>query len=391
MPKTLKLLLSRLPLYLVAALMITNFGLGATQLYLASQISLTSSALAELDLAAAIQIEELSLRPFKKLTLTNPAGYTLVTTIDAKEFPFAKVSDTEITLSPKKYDDTVLTLVYKPSNGDELTRIVKKITIAHAPFNAKKLTAAINNYLGDRKDNYGIYLYDFQRDQEFGLNAKKIFPPASISKLPAALLTLRDIDAGKRNYSDTYPIQQQYKHGSEDPLARLVNGTHITVREYLERLILESNNTAQYHLRGLLGGSYEALNPRTEKELRAKPFYENPHIASPRAIGTALRDVYTRTSLSDKSAKFLLNLMQSTPPDLRLAIPSSVPTGTKVANKVGFLFGGREGDVYNDAAIVYGPKTDYVLVVLNNSAPAYPRGAFIVRDIAKLVYEGVES
>lgn len=46
----------------------------------------------------------------------------------------------------------------------------------------------------------------------------------------------------------------------------------------------------------------------------------------------------------------------------RWKIPSGLPSGTKVANKTG------ETDNYqHDAAIVYGKKTDYVVVIFSNT------------------------
>jgi beta-lactamase class A len=59
----------------------------------------------------------------------------------------------------------------------------------------------------------------------------------------------------------------------------------------------------------------------------------------------------------------------------RSGIPAGVP-GTAVANKVGFNPG-----IWNDAAIVYGPKSTYVLVVLSNS------GSSAIKDLSSRLAE----
>lgn len=50
-----------------------------------------------------------------------------------------------------------------------------------------------------------------------------------------------------------------------------------------------------------------------------------------------------------------------------------------MANEVGYLFGGCEGGIYNDSGVVFGNNTDYVLVVLNNSAPPFPQGSQMMK------------
>lgn len=60
-------------------------------------------------------------------------------------------------------------------------------------------------------------------------------------------------------------------------------------------------------------------------------------------------------------------------------IPAGIPKGVEVANKTG------ETDVtQHDAAIVFGPKTDYILCVMS----WYDGNAIrVIQDISKLVYE----
>lgn len=341
------------------------------------------------------QYQDIKVETFGSKTLSVPKGYE-VTGIENISFIKVKESNKEgvsqeLVIKPGKFDSGEYQFAMRPYDLQQPERSIVTLTVTPANFNKKALRSDLEKLLGDKLEHYGIYIYDLQREQSLGINHQETFPPASIAKVPVAVLTLRDVDAGLITLDSTYPIQDSLKHSTIFPLEDLPEGTEVTIREYLERLILESSNTAWYHLRDRLGGTYEGVNPRTVEELHANGFFEDPHIGRADKVARVLIDVYHRNTLSEESATYLLDLMANTPPDLKLAIPAGVPEGITVANKVGFLFGGREGNTYADAGIVYGPKTDYVLVVLNDEAPAYPNGAYIIRDISEIVYAYLEE
>ena len=81
---------------------------------------------------------------------------------------------------------------------------------------------------------------------------------------------------------------------------------------------------------------------------------------------------------SDKMKNLLLNQQR------RVKIPAGLPSGTKVANKTG-----ETSSVQHDMAIVWGPKTDYVICVLSSGLGEYSA----IREIQKIsarVYDYLE-
>lgn len=252
--------------------------------------------------------------------------------------------------------------------------------------NSEDIFIEINEYLGEDSIHFGIYIYDLRRNQEISQNEDLEYPPGSISKLPSVILTLKDIDEGKISFDDTLPVKNELKHTDWDVIGSNYDGTELPFRTYIDAAILESNNSAHYHLHDYLGGA-GIVNSRTNTELNAAKFFLDPHTATARSIGNVLIGLYKETILSHENSNYLLNLMKNTYEDLRLAIPGGVPENIEVANKVGFLYGGIEGSTYSDAAIVYGEKTDYVVVILNNEAPDFPFGYIMIREISRIVYE----
>jgi beta-lactamase class A len=72
--------------------------------------------------------------------------------------------------------------------------------------------------------------------------------------------------------------------------------------------------------------------------------------------------------------------------DRRGKIPAGLPSGTKCGNKTGEL-----NYAENDAAIIWGPACDYVLVVFagNISAPGTAQSQ--IRHLSTTVYEGMNN
>ena len=78
-----------------------------------------------------------------------------------------------------------------------------------------------------------------------------------------------------------------------------------------------------------------------------------------RDVGQLLADIYDRRFISRKVCNEIEQMMleQAT----RFKIPRGVPEGVEVGNK-----SGETSDTANDAAVVYGPTADYILVVLSH-------------------------
>jgi beta-lactamase class A len=318
--------------------------------------------------------------PINIKTVVNISG--LVTKTDLPRF-VTKINH-QLVFSPTKLDAGNYEIML--SDVTSANFYLYKISAQNKPIDYVGLDVKLKSYLGTRKPNYGIYIYDLTSKTTFGLNQNVVYPPASLSKLPSVVLALRDIDKGKYSLKSTFPVTDALKHGGYDFIAAKPAGTKVSLNLLLQQAILVSSNTAHYHIHKLVLGGSKKVVPRTKTELGVQSFFLDPHQATAASVGKLLQDVYTATSLTPKSRDYLINLLKTAV--LKNGIPRGLPLkkGVEVANKEGFLFGGKEGDTYSDAAIVYGKHTDYVLVILNNRAAKYPYGSQTLADISKIVY-----
>lgn len=98
-------------------------------------------------------------------------------------------------------------------------------------------------------------------------------------------------------------------------------------------------------------------------------FGASPNATSAGDVALLLERLYNGTLLGPSSSEQFLGLLKAQRVNNRL--PQGLPAGTTIAHKTGDL-----GNFTHDAGIVYGPKTNYLVVLMSgpwnnvNAAPA---------------------
>jgi len=105
---------------------------------------------------------------------------------------------------------------------------------------------------------------------------------------------------------------------------------------------------------------------------------------SAKDIGLLLQRIYSRNFISRNVCNEIENMMlnQAT----RYKIPKGIPDGIEIANKTGEM-----DTVENDAAVVYGEKTDFILVVLSEDWGSKDTAQSEIQKIAATTYEYLNS
>jgi beta-lactamase class A len=263
-------------------------------------------------------------------------------------------------------------------------------------FDDKSLAARINTILGQEAKQYGVYISVPQEGLQYKLNADIELPPASISKVPIAVLILRDVDKGKIQLKDYYPIKSSNKAYNTDPLYDEPNGTKLTVYEYLYQMLSNSDNTAMLTLEEVLGGA-EVINKRTEQELEILKLKREPHISTAADIGKLMEGIYGEKYLTPESNNILLQTMIDIPEWLQNRIPKGLPDNVEIAHKIGEV-STDSGMAFNDAGIIFGSqqsgndgtKVDYVLVIINQDIDKAVATRKMVQ-ISQVVWQGLNK
>lgn len=251
--------------------------------------------------------------------------------------------------------------------------------------NAAKLERRLLTVLGERTDDYSFYIKVIGEDFELGHQEDELFYPASMYKVPIAILILKDIDEGKYSLDDELTIQDRNKFYTSDQLYHEPSGTSLTVKELLRYMIVFSDNTAWDMLMDNLLGKTHEIDARIESELGLELTQRVPFQSTARELGEVYEGLYYNRYLSQESNEYLMELLTNITESQNDRIPSGLPVGTKVAHKIGTWIG-----IYEDGGIVFGEKFDYVIVIMNRDTSTQQA----IKDISKMseiVWEFIEG
>lgn len=206
-------------------------------------------------------------------------------------------------------------------------------------------------------------------------NASASVIPASTYKLYVAYAILHGIEQG------TYSLSTKTDDGN-------------TVQTDLSNMILNSDNSAARTLGFLYG--WKNINALLQTQGMNTTNLYNYVPPSTQPVGdkhttaddlaTMLAKLYAGSLLNQSHTQLLVTLMKQQ--HYRERIPAGVPSAVVVADKPGWLgpADGENGYIENDAAIVYGPKSTYLLVIMTNGSSTQP-----LATLSQQIYNYLES
>lgn len=211
--------------------------------------------------------------------------------------------------------------------------------------------------------------------------------PASLTKVPVAMMVLRRIEEGTLSFDQILEIKSQDRDDKWGEMYKLPVGTQFSLRQVLEKSLIESDNTAHKMLYRLVGVS-EAQD--MSMELNLEDLFDKEGKISAREYAKLLRSLYTSSYLSAEHSQMMLDLM--TKDQVVKFLIRGLGKDTKYAHKFG-----ESSAIYSylDAGIVYVPNRPYVLVVMVHDEKGEVRlsrekaGDEIFEEVARLTHSYV--
>ncbi len=230
----------------------------------------------------------------------------------------------------------------------------------------KKLQTKLKKYSG----SWSVYVKDLKTGESFSINNRRHYA-ASVIKTFVMASTYNQIEKG--TLKNTAYIRRLLK-------AMITRSDNESFNELVKRQAGGRNfrrgaNVVNAYLRtnGYSGTVLaHTLHPASSPHLSIGS--KNQVTASD--CGKLLERIYRGKCVSKKSSSKMLKLMLKQ--QRRSKIPGGLPKGTKVANKTG-----ETGTTDHDIAIVYGPRTTYILCVLSSNSRSGVSG---IRSVSSAVY-----
>lgn len=262
--------------------------------------------------------------------------------------------------------------------------------LAASPFADQQLADLVLSQAPAR-GTAGLYVKDLTTGAEAALNGDRVFPAASLYKLPVMAEVIRQVRLRRLNLDQELVVgRSHWVAGSGVLQARI--GESLTVRELLRLLIAESDNIAAMMLLDLVGlenvnQTLQGMGLRSTRLLDARTSGANnglgPYTTAPADMGLLLDIVASGKLVDAVGSEDALRLLENRQASGWLG--DGLPWWAKIAHKWGEVPGAR-----HDAGVVFTPRGRYVIVVMTEDVDANGSGGYI-RDVSRAVFSYFEA
>jgi beta-lactamase class A len=232
----------------------------------------------------------------------------------------------------------------------------------------------------------GVFVWDYNTGKYVDINADKVFPTASIIKLPVMYQVFRRAEKGLIDLNDRMSLTSYYVSGGSGSLQYSPIGTSLSVRRLANRMIQESDNSATNMLLSSVGGMNELNREMKRWGLKNTSFSEwlpdlnGTNVSTPKEMGTLLYNISNSDLLSIQSKAEIINIMSHV--RNRNLIQAGLPDSARFIHKTGDI-----GHMLGDAGVVALPDGRKYIVVMMVERPwnSFLAKQFII-DASKTIY-----
>ncbi|MBI2656979.1 serine hydrolase [Candidatus Woesearchaeota archaeon] len=195
----------------------------------------------------------------------------------------------------------------------------------------------IGQYITKNNLNVSVYVESLRNGVWMGINEKTGFFPASLIKMPVAILITQKIEDGELSFDTMLEIKDEDKTDSSGELYK-TKEKELPLRIVLEKMLKESDNTAfRVLLRQIDVEDFQLIldyysidvNADFQDEVTAK----HQNLLSPKAMSTLFSSLYFSTVLEAENSEYLLSLLTDTVFDANQV--ANIPDDVVIAHKFG--------------------------------------------------------
>lgn len=231
-----------------------------------------------------------------------------------------------------------------------------------------------------------IYVWSFETGKYAAINEDKVYPAASIIKIPVLVQLFKSIEANQVSIYDEMTLTHYYRASGSGDMQYAQDGRKYSLDELARVMIQNSDNSATNMLMSKVGGMDDVNTGIRSWGLK------NTHIKTwlPDLTGTNTTTAYDmakilynleNTSFLNVNSREDIIKYMSKVKNNRL-IQAGLPQGVPFVHKTGDI-----GTMLGDAGIVYLPSGQhYIVVILAKRPNNDPAGVNFIKSASALIY-----
>lgn len=247
------------------------------------------------------------------------------------------------------------------------------------------LQQSIKSEISKFKGNAGIVIKDLETGWEFSYEETKLFPSASLAKIPLMAACFLAADQRRIKLERNIALKSADKLAGSGVLKDMPAGTTFTVERLIGLMIYDSDNTATNIVTNLVGidylnNAFKSFGLKNTDLSRKIADYQSrdkgiENYTTAEDMALLLEKMYRRALGNKNVSDQCISMLKLTRMNDR--VPKYLPAEITIAHKTGL-----ERGVCHDAGIVFTRKGDFIIAVLTKHANS--NSAFSKEFIAKV-------
>ena len=222
--------------------------------------------------------------------------------------------------------------------------------------NYAPLKNKIQSFIDKNNLTVSVYVENLRNGASFGVNGIQGYYPASMNKVPVAMLIMKQVEDGKLSMDMMIPINDSYRSNEFGTLYK-TKEKELPLRVLIEAMLKESDDTAFKTLAHYIDDDeakvllkYLDYYSEDNSNVLGKDKYAEYGLVTPKSMYNLFSTLYLSTVLGPKDSDYILSLMTNTTFDIKEI--AKLPENVTVSQKFGLKY--SEGDKYlHSCGIMY--------------------------------------
>ncbi len=233
-----------------------------------------------------------------------------------------------------------------------------------------------------------VFVWSIDDHSFASINSKKVYPAASIIKLPVLIQLYKSIEAGQVGRNDRMHLTEYYRSSGSGNLQYAQAGNAYSIYDLAKVMIQDSDNTATNMLMSRIGSMNDvnaALKNWGIKHTHVQtwlPDLTGTNYTTAEDMAQMLYNIDddNNSFLNVTSTQEIIDIMSKVK-NVNL-IKAGLPDGVPFIHKTGDI-----GTMLGDAGIVYMPSNKrYIVVILAHRPHNHQNGKTYIQEASKLIY-----